>query len=229
MKDVFSRNRIFRFFRSNGVYVALAVSLLAVCGVVAASFGQSISLEPAESEEERVEQTVTGQKDTRTTRQTQTTTVTTTEGSASREESPELYVFPLSNTVQMTFSVEMPIYSKTMGDWRLHTGVDFAGEEGQKVKAMARGTVLDVNEDSLWGNIVVIDHGVGVESRYYGVLSKVEEGEEVDVGAVIGTLTEVPCESAQSDHLHFEVYVDGKPVDPLSVINLEVRYSETME
>ena len=230
MKDAQDPNRVIRFLRINGVYMALAVSLLAIGGVVAASLSESLLSTPSKTEtEERVEQTVTGQKDTRTTTATQSTTTKKTTTTQEHESTPELYVFPLSNTVQKSFSIEMPLYSETMGDWRLHTGVDFAGEEGQKVKAMARGTIASVTDDSIWGKKVVIDHGVGVESHYYGVLSKVEEGDTVDVGTLIGTLAEIPCESAQSPHLHLEVYVDGKPVDPISVIGLEVRYSDTME
>lgn len=222
--------RAIRFLRGNGVYIALAVSLLAVGGVVTASFSKSLLSTPPKTEsEERVEQTVTGQKDTRTTTTSQTATTSTAATAQVQDSTPELYVFPLSNTVQKSYSVEMPLYSDTMGDWRLHTGVDFAGKEGQKVKAMARGTIASVTEDSIWGKKVVIDHGVGVESHYYGVHSKLEEGDTVEAGSLIGTLAEIPCELAQSPHLHLEVYVDGKPVDPVSVIGLEVRYSDTME
>ena len=133
------------------------------------------------------------------------------------------------NTVQKAFSADGPIYCKTMQDWRLHLGVDFAGEEGQNVKAVTRGTVITVNNDPLWGGVVEIDHGIGVITRYCGVKATVKVGDKVDMGQVIGNLQTIPCECAQSAHLHLEMIVDGMPIDPVAAIALDVRYAETTD
>jgi len=223
-------SRLGRFLRSNGVYISLAVALLAIGGlgigrVLNSPVKESTTKQP---EHEMVEQTVTGQPDDRTSTTT-TEKQTTTTTSTAKEEAPELYVLPLSNTVQKPFSAEAPLYSETMKHWRLHLGADFAGEKGQEVKALARGTITVTEKDPLWGDVVVIDHGMGVVSRYCGVKASVHKGDKVDVGAVIGTLSEVLCEAAQEPHLHLEMTVDGTPVDPVEAIALEVRYADTLE
>ena len=116
-----------------------------------------------------------------------------------------------------------------MQDWRLHYGADFAGEEGQSVKAMAPGTVVSVENDALWGGVIEIDHGLGVVSRYCGAKPIVKVGDAVEGGAPIGDLQTVPCECAQPPHLHLEMLVDGFPIDPVSVITADVRYADSLE
>ena len=226
----FGNGRVRDFLRRNGVYLVLAVSLFAMAGVLVSGLGQRLVQRPAESEPERepVEQIVTNQPDDRTTT-TPATTTTKATTTTQKTEAPDLYVLPLTNTVQKPYSVDAPVYSETMKDWRIHTGVDFAGEEGQTVKAVARGSVAEVREDPLWGGVVAIDHGVGVTSYYFGVQPSVRVGDSLDASSPIGTLMSIPCESAQSPHLHFEMTLDGVPINPVEAIALEVRYAETTE
>ena len=226
-------SRITKFLRRNGVYLALVVSLLAVGAVVIAGLTRQLTKpdEPnSQNAQQQVEQKVTGQKDTRTTTTIAPSTSsasTTTATKATEEEVPHLYLLPLTNTVQKPFSSDGPLYCVTMRDWRLHLGVDFAGEEGQPVKAVTRGTVISVIDDPLWGGTIEIDHGVGVVTRYCGVKTIVKVGERVSVGQVIGDLQTVPCECEQSPHLHLEMIVDGTPIDSVAAIGLDVRYAET--
>ena len=217
-----------RFWQGRGVYAALAVSLIGLGAVVAAMAARTIGGEEESSQPpvEMVEQVVTDQPDTRTTTTT-TTAATTTTTAAAEEEAADLYILPLSNTVQKPFSPTELLYCETMQDWRTHSGVDFAGEEGQTVKALANGTVVSVEKSLLWGGIVTIDHGVGVESRYYGVTATVQEGQSVEVGDSVGALSGVPCESAQTPHLHLEMSIDGEPVDPVTALAKEVRYGDS--
>lgn len=229
MKNKSEGGRLTRFLRRNGVYLALAISLLTVAAVVIAGMTRQLSKKDANDSlnaQQQVEQKITGQKDTRTT--TSATTKLTT-AATTIEEAPHLYLLPLTNTVQKPFSADGPVYNETMQDWRLHLGVDFAGQEGQAVKAVTRGKVITVRNDALWGGIVEIDHGVGVVTRYCGVKAIVKVGDIVDMGAHIGDLQTVPCECAQSAHLHLEMLVDGAPIDPVAAIALEVRYAETTD
>lgn len=231
MKNENTNSRWMQFLHRNGVYIALAISLLAVGGVLIAGLTRQIAKpDPNESlnAQQQVEQKVTGEKDTRTTKTTTTTTqkITTT---TTAVEAPHLYLLPLTNTVQKPFSAEGPLYCKTMRDWRLHLGTDFAGDEGQDVKAVTRGKVIAVKTDPLWGGVVEIDHGVGVITRYCGVQALVKVGDKVDMGQIIGTLQTIPCECAQSAHLHLEMIVDGTPIDPVAAIAVDVRYAETTE
>lgn len=228
------RNRIKRFFTRNGVYLVLAFGLLALTAVIIAGVTERLS-KPEEEEslnaQQQVEQKVTGEVDTRTTTTALTTTTTAQQITTSTvaEEAPHLYLLPLTNTVQKSFSADGPIFCETMQDWRLHMGTDFAGEEGQSVKAVTRGTVITVRNDPLWGGVIEIDHGVGVITCYCGVQSVVKKGDEVEMGQVIGHLQTIPCECAQSAHLHLEMLVDGQPIDPVAAIALDVRYAETTE
>lgn len=219
-----------RFFRRNGVYFALIISMLLVGAVIVAGLTRQITKPEDENSmnaQQQVEQKVTGQKDTRTSSvTTQTTAKLTTTTTA--VEAPQLYLLPLTNTVQKAFSADGPVYCDTMKDWRLHLGVDFAGEEGQRVKAVARGTVLTVKNDPLWGGVVEIDHGVGVITRYCGVAALVRVGDKVDAGQAIGNLQTIPCECAQTPHLHLEMMADGVPIDPVAAIAVDVRYADTV-
>ena len=225
------RKRVKKFLVRNGIYLVLAFSLLAVTAVIIAGVTERLSKPDEEDSlnaQQQVEQKVTGQQDTRTTSTTSTTTKTPTT-TTSQTEAPYLYILPLTNTVQKSFSADGPVYCETMKDWRLHLGTDFAGEEGQAVKAVTRGTVITVENDPLWGGVVEIDHGVGVITRYWGVKPTVKKGDAVVLGDVIGDLQTIPCECAQSAHLHMEMYVDGQPIDPVAAIALDVRYAETTD
>ena len=232
MKNDHKNSRLSRFIHRNGVYVALAVSIIAVGGVLVAGVSRQITKtndNDSLNAQQQVEQKVTNQKDTRTTKATTTTSQTTKKQTTTTVEAMRLYLLPLTNTVQKAFSADGPIYCKTMQDWRLHLGVDFAGEEGQNVKAVTRGTVITVNNDPLWGGVVEIDHGIGVITRYCGVKATVKVGDKVNMGQVIGNLQTIPCECAQSAHLHLEMIVDGMPIDPVAAIALDVRYAETTD
>ena len=225
--------RLTNFLRRNGVYLALVVSLLAVGAVVIAGFTRQLTREDTkkpQNAQQQVEQVVTGEKDTRTTKGTINTTssvaVTTT---TTQAEAPYLYLLPLTNTVQKPYSAETPLYCATMKDWRLHLGADFAGEEGQTVKAVAKGRIKSIVNDPLWGGVIEIDHGVGVVTRYCGVKPTVRVGDDMVAGEAIGDLQTIPCECAQSAHLHLEMLVDGVPIDPVAAIAREVRYAETTD
>lgn len=231
-KQPFGESRIKHFLRRNGVYLVLTVSLVAVAAVLISGIGTGLldSTDASEPINEPVEQIVTNQPDDRQTTTTTTTTTTSSQTTVTTQaDAPDLYVLPLTNTVQKPFSADAPLYSETMRDWRIHTGVDFAGELGQIVKAVAQGTVVSIEEDALWGSIITIDHGVGVISRYFGVEASVRVGDKTDASTPIGKLVTIPCEAVQKPHLHFEMTVDGVPVDPIEAIALEVRYAETTE
>lgn len=220
-----------KFLVRNGIYLVLAFSLLAVTAVIIAGVTERLSKPDEEDSlnaQQQVEQKVTGQHDERVT--STTTIVTKTRTTTTKPtEAPSLYLLPLTNTVQKGFSIHEPVYCETMKDWRLHLGTDFAGEEGQTVKAVTRGTVIAVKNDPLWGGVVEIDHGVGVITRYCGVKATVKKGDVLEMGESIGDLQTIPCECAQPPHLHLEMIVDGQPIDPVAAIALDVRYAETTD
>lgn len=166
---------------------------------------------------------LTNVADMRTTTVATTTTATTAAPQAAPQD---LYVLPLTNEVCARFSAGQPVYSATMGDWRTHNGVDFAGSAGQTVKAAADGTVRAVFTDVLWGDVMEIDHGFGIVTRYCGVSARhVAVGDSVTVGEEIGVLSAVPCEASEGEHLHFEILSGSEYLDAVEVIGVEVRYS----
>jgi murein DD-endopeptidase MepM/ murein hydrolase activator NlpD len=119
------------------------------------------------------------------------------------------------------FSNGEMVESKTMGDWRVHNGVDFGGSAGNEVVAVSKGKITSVTDDSFWGTIVEIDHGNGMTVRYCGMKegSCLPEGTEVEKYDKIGSLGHIPVEISENDHLHLEVMIDGKYVDPLKALN----------
>ena len=95
----------------------------------------------------------------------------------------------------------------------IHTGVDFRGPEGTPVVATAAGKVTHAGWSGSYGNLVEIDHGHGVTTRY-GHLRAIEVmlGDEVEVGQPLGTLGATG--RASGPHLHYETRRGGEPVDP---------------
>lgn len=229
-----------KWLSGKGFYVALAVCLVAVCGVAVvtfigslpAIFGQDTSDAPETSATEKpVDTPVTNVPDDRTTASTTTTTVpttTTTKADVPTNNDPMLLLLPLTNEVVVPYSDGKPVFSETMQDWRVHTGADFKGETGQDVKAIADGTITSIDSDPLWGAIIVVDHGNDMQSRYCGASpSGIEEGMAVKAGQVIGVVSDIPCETVTGPHLHLEIMVKGQLVDPVKTIGREVKYTDT--
>lgn len=132
-----------------------------------------------------------------------------------------VFAMPMGTDIIKDFSNGEMVFSKTMGDWRVHNGVDFSGSAGNDVVAVADGKITKVYDDSFWGTIVEIDHGNGMTARYCGVRkgSTPAEGAEVKIREKIGSLGHIPVEIGEEDHLHLEVTVDGEIVDPLKALN----------
>ena len=132
-----------------------------------------------------------------------------------------VYTWPVKGEVLSDFSLEVLAYDQTMGDWRTHSGVDIAAEAGARVLAMGNGTVSRVYEDDLMGTTVVIDHGQGLVSRYHNLTQRptVREGDQVVTGTVIGAVGDTAiAEVGRPSHLHFEVMMDERTVDPLNYL-----------
>jgi murein DD-endopeptidase MepM/ murein hydrolase activator NlpD len=111
-----------------------------------------------------------------------------------------------------------PITSGYGPRWgRMHTGIDIDGYTGQPIVASKAGNVILASYYSGYGNAVIIDHGGGI-ATLYGHMSAfgVSSGQSVVQGTVVGN---VGCTgSCTGDHLHFEVRVNGNPVNPLDYL-----------
>jgi murein DD-endopeptidase MepM/ murein hydrolase activator NlpD len=104
-----------------------------------------------------------------------------------------------------------------LGTPAMHTGVDFRAKAGLPIPATAPGTVVSAGPAGGYGNMVEIDHGHGVSTRY-AHLSKinVKVGQVVSKGTIVGKAGSTGRSTAP--HLHYEVRVDGKAINPLTYI-----------
>ena len=64
-----------------------------------------------------------------------------------------------------SYSGDELVYSKTLGDWRTHNGVDYAAEKGAEVAAPAAGKVVETGTDDKWGPVVAIEDESGRDCR----------------------------------------------------------------
>ena len=100
----------------------------------------------------------------------------------------------------------------------MHTGADYAASAGDRVYAVADGTVTEVTEDALWGTCITLQLSDGRTAVYRGLAEdpKVKKGSSVKAGDVLGTLASVvPAETDQGAHVHLEILdADGLPTDP---------------
>jgi len=103
-----------------------------------------------------------------------------------------------------------PILKRT----RLHAGVDFGARQGARISAAADGVVIAASWSRGYGNMIILDHGGGI-STLYGHCSSisVSQGQRVKRGQQIGNVGSTGL--ATGPHLHWEVRVNGRPVNPM--------------
>ena len=127
-----------------------------------------------------------------------------------------------SDQIQKNYDDTTLQYSATFNDLRMHLGIDLTAENGSAVFACGDGTVTKIYTDSTLGKVMEIDHGNGITVKYCGLSdTAVNEGDYVTIGDKIATLGTVPGESADTPHLHLEVYKNGKITSPLKALNLD--------
>lgn len=98
-----------------------------------------------------------------------------------------------------------------------HPGLDVAVATGSYIRAAGGGSVVDVGDDAVYGRFVVIDHGQGY-ATLYGHASEtfVTLGQHVRERQVIALSGSTG--RSTGPHLHFEILVEGAPVDPLDLV-----------
>ncbi|WP_380052751.1 DUF5930 domain-containing protein [Falsihalocynthiibacter sp. SS001] len=100
---------------------------------------------------------------------------------------------------------------------RMHNGTDFAGAHGTPIHATGDGVVIDAGWHSGYGRLVKVQHEFGIVT-YYAHMSKinVSKGQRVSRGDVIGAMGNTG--RSTGTHLHYEIRVGGKPVNPMKFI-----------
>ena len=135
------------------------------------------------------------------------------------ENKPPVLKAPTKGKLTHLHSMTEPFYSQTMNDWRVHKGIDVTTQRGAAVLAAADGTVKSIEKHPMMGNTVTLEHAGGMVTVYQNlgeIAAELSVGDSVKCGDVIASVGDTAIlESAAEPHLHFEVMVGGKQVDPL--------------
>ncbi|MBB4954167.1 murein DD-endopeptidase MepM/ murein hydrolase activator NlpD [Agrobacterium vitis] len=151
------------------------------------------------------------------------------DGALNRLETAQTTVkdMPFSNPAP-TREITSPFGNRTdplLGRLALHPGIDFRAANGAPIKSAGAGTVVLATEVNGYGNMVEIDHGQGVTTRY-GHMSRfnVRTGEKVEDGQVIGFAGSTG--RSTGPHLHYEIRRNGTPVNPMSFLVSGLKLDE---
>jgi murein DD-endopeptidase MepM/ murein hydrolase activator NlpD len=123
--------------------------------------------------------------------------------------------WPVSGTITSPFGYRRNPFG---GGMEFHQGLDIAAPMGTTVTAASGGTIISAGWYGGYGNYILIDHGGGMATGY-GHLSQifVSAGQQVQKGQAIGAVGSTGASTGP--HLHFEVRLNGKPVDPAAYLH----------
>ena len=123
-------------------------------------------------------------------------------------------VWPVQGFVTSGFGFR---HAPLRGGTRFHEGVDIAGPVGTPIKAPADGVVTFAGYKGGLGKCIVVDHGYGISTMYgHNAAVEVAEGDRVKRGMVIASIGMTG--RTTGPHLHYQVMVDGVPIDPMKYI-----------
>lgn len=152
------------------------------------------------------------------TQPTTKTTATNVNETKKEEVVVELnFVRPVEGEIVKDFAVDNLLYSNTLQEWTIHTGIDIKADKTTVVKAAEAGTVKSIKNDPRYGLTIVIEHANGFQTIYSNLLTSefVVEGEKVEKGQSLGTVGNTAAfEIADEAHLHFEILKDSVQVNP---------------
>jgi murein DD-endopeptidase MepM/ murein hydrolase activator NlpD len=122
--------------------------------------------------------------------------------------------WPIKGYLSVAFGERIDPFS---GRLKEHHGIDISAPPKSPIYASAAGIVLSTNDDTHYGNLLVIGHGNGLVTRYAHLAGfNVEVGQLVKRGALIGTVGNTGVST--SPHLHYEVLLNGVPQNPILYI-----------
>ena len=226
--------------RGIAIAVAILLALTLIVTVIAFSASKNSGTKPAVTTKRTLSTlgtsiTTSGTKATSATSATTSTTTPTTEpgktpDSGSEDDKPTAvltpdFVCPLGGTLVKDYSADIPVFSMTMEDYRVHCGIDIGADAGTAVLAAADGEITDVYYDPMMGQTVEITHEGGFVTVYRNMQTKmpasVAKGARVSAGDTVGYVGDTALiEISDSPHLHFEMRKDGESINPLSHFEL---------
>ncbi|HTN52540.1 MAG TPA: peptidoglycan DD-metalloendopeptidase family protein [Anaeromyxobacter sp.] len=129
---------------------------------------------------------------------------------------------PLAGTVTSPFGERTDPFTGARAE---HDGVDVGAPEGTPIRASAAGVVRAAGERGGYGNAVEIDHGHGLVTLYgHAADLLVHPGDRVEAGQPIATVGSTG--RSTGPHLHFEVRMGGRPVDPARVLKVYAQRAD---
>ncbi len=166
-----------------------------------------------------------------TTTASTTTQTNPTETTTGKKDEPVIaekvsFIAPVSaGNVGAKWSADIPVFSNTMEDYRVHLGVDITADAGTPVYAAADGTVEVVEFDPMMGQTVIIAHADGYKTIYRNMQTaipdEIKAGASVKAGDRIGAVGDTALvEISEEPHLHFEIHKDDVCENPLDHIAL---------
>jgi murein DD-endopeptidase MepM/ murein hydrolase activator NlpD len=134
-----------------------------------------------------------------------------------------LWTKPFQYPVAKVFVTDDYGYNRnTVSQTIVHKGTDFRATVGTEVRAMNRGIVRLARPFTIYGNSVVIDHGLGVQTLYMHLSElKVKEGQTVEVGTLIGKSGDTGY--VEAPHLHISVKINSVSIDPMTFMKFFVK------
>lgn len=227
--------------RTGNLYVILAAILVAVAVVAAIAGAITRSREIAEM---NIADETTAREETRkpettkkeaedvfsptkeTEKETEIETEALTEAPAESEKTDVLpqFINPTGGGLIKDYSMDVPVFSVTMEDYRTHNGVDIFVSPGERVMAAADGEITEIYEEPMMGVCVEVAHSGGAVTVYKNLSPDIPDGVEKGMKVSAGTLIGVSGDSAleeisEESHVHFEIKVNGENVDPCDYID----------
>ena len=132
---------------------------------------------------------------------------------------------PCNGTATKEYSDTVLVWSSTLKEYSTHLGTDFTSEDGN-VFASADGMVKETGYNTLDGNYIVLTHQDGYITKYMGLeeASVLTVGTEVMQGELIGKMSASQgTESLDGNHLHFEMYKNSEPMNPIEVFIMDEK------
>ena len=131
---------------------------------------------------------------------------------------------PINGILLSGFGVRVhPVYNRQ----RMHDGVDFRANIGTEIYATGDAVVRSAGRKGTYGNLLILDHDFGYETRYAhlsGFAEGIRSGKKVKRGDLIGYTGNTGL--TRGPHLHYEILKDGVPVDPLNYMFADITPEE---
>jgi len=147
------------------------------------------------------------------------------------EQKPEeklTLISPTLGSMMTGHSHDTPVFSDTLEEWRVHTGIDISTDDSAEVVAAADGIVSAIYDEPLLGRTVEVTHSQNIKTVYSNLMIEdaafISVGDEIKCGDRIGTVGDTSIsELAEEPHLHFEVKLGDTAVNPLDYMTEETK------